>query len=99
MDPSRRRKRSGAGNAGPVGPMSAAKKSVPPADAGDVQKAAPYQVLARRTRPQTFADVIGQEHVTQTLSNAIRAGRLAHAFVFSGMRGVGKTTTARILAK
>jgi len=58
-----------------------------------------YQVLARRARPQTFADVVGQEHVTQTLTNALTSGRLAHAFVFSGMRGVGKTTTARILAK
>jgi DNA polymerase-3 subunit gamma/tau len=58
-----------------------------------------YQVLARRARPQTFADVVGQEHVTQTLTNALSSGRLAHAFVFSGMRGVGKTTTARILAK
>ncbi|MEW6271831.1 MAG: DNA polymerase III subunit gamma/tau [Thermodesulfobacteriota bacterium] len=60
---------------------------------------AAYQVLARRARPQTFADVVGQEHVTQTLTNALTTGRLAHAFVFSGMRGVGKTTTARILAK
>ncbi len=58
-----------------------------------------YEVLARRARPQTFSEVVGQEHVTRTLVNAIRTGRLAHAFVFSGMRGVGKTTTARILAK
>ncbi len=58
-----------------------------------------YEVLARRARPQTFSEVIGQEHVTRTLVNAISSGRLAHAFVFSGMRGVGKTTTARILAK
>ena len=62
-------------------------------------RAVAYQVLARRARPQTFADVVGQEHVTQTLTNALESGRLAHAFVFSGMRGVGKTTTARILAK
>lgn len=62
-------------------------------------RAVAYQVLARRARPQTFADVVGQEHVTQTLTNALGSGRLAHAFVFSGMRGVGKTTTARILAK
>ncbi|MBM4245636.1 MAG: DNA polymerase III subunit gamma/tau, partial [Deltaproteobacteria bacterium] len=62
-------------------------------------RAAAYQVLARRARPQAFADVVGQEHVTQTLTNALATGRLAHAFVFSGMRGVGKTTTARILAK
>ena len=62
-------------------------------------RAVAYQVLARRARPQAFADVVGQEHVTQTLTNALATGRLAHAFVFSGMRGVGKTTTARILAK
>jgi len=60
---------------------------------------ASYEVLARRARPQTFAEVVGQEHVTRTLVNAIRSGRVAHAFVFSGMRGTGKTTTARILAK
>ena len=58
-----------------------------------------YQVLARRWRPQTFGEVVGQEPVTQTLKNALRQGRVAHAFLFAGPRGVGKTTTARILAK
>ena len=58
-----------------------------------------YQVLARRWRPQTFDEVVGQEPVTQTLKNALRQGRVAHAFLFAGPRGVGKTTTARILAK
>jgi DNA polymerase III subunit gamma/tau len=58
-----------------------------------------YQVLARRLRPQRFADVVGQEHVTRTLQAAIAGGRVAHAFLFTGPRGVGKTTTARILAK
>jgi DNA polymerase-3 subunit gamma/tau len=58
-----------------------------------------YQVLARRWRPQRFAEVVGQDHVTRTLANAIKTGRLAHAFLFCGPRGVGKTTTARILAK
>ncbi len=58
-----------------------------------------YQVIARKWRPQTFAEVIGQEHVTRTLANAIVSGRVAHAYIFSGARGVGKTTTARILAK
>ncbi len=58
-----------------------------------------YQVLARRWRPQTFDEVVGQEPVTRTLKNAIRQGRVAHALLFAGPRGVGKTTTARILAK
>ena len=58
-----------------------------------------YQVLARKWRPQRFDDVIGQRGVTQTLRNAIAAKRIAQAFVFSGPRGVGKTTTARILAR
>jgi DNA polymerase-3 subunit gamma/tau len=58
-----------------------------------------YLVLARKYRPQRFEDVIGQEHVTRTLQNAIKQGRLHHAFLFTGARGVGKTTAARILAK
>src|SRR5712691_11436118 len=58
-----------------------------------------YQVIARKWRPQKFADVIGQQAVTRTLGNALRSGRLAQAFVFAGPRGVGKTTTARILAR
>jgi DNA polymerase-3 subunit gamma/tau len=58
-----------------------------------------YLVIARKWRPQTFEDVVGQTHVTRTLQNAIRAGRVAHAYLFTGPRGVGKTSTARILAK
>ena len=58
-----------------------------------------YQVIARKWRPQAFGQVVGQRHVTQTLENAIRQNRLAHAYIFCGTRGVGKTTTARILAK
>jgi len=59
----------------------------------------PYEVLARKWRPQVFEDVIGQEHITQTLMNAIKSERLAHAYLFGGPRGVGKTSVARILAK
>jgi DNA polymerase-3 subunit gamma/tau len=57
-----------------------------------------YQVLARKYRPQRLSDVIGQEHVTRTLRNAIEQGRIAHGYIFSGHRGIGKTTIARILA-
>ena len=58
-----------------------------------------YEVTARKWRPQAFDGVIGQDHVTTTLKNAIQAGQIAHAYLFAGPRGVGKTTTARILAK
>jgi DNA polymerase-3 subunit gamma/tau len=58
-----------------------------------------YLVLARKYRPQTFEDLVGQDHVARTLANAISTGRVAHAFLFTGVRGVGKTTSARLLAK
>src|SRR5574339_318417 len=58
-----------------------------------------YQVLARKWRPQKFEDVLGQQAVTRTLKNALKSKRIAQAFVFSGPRGCGKTTTARILAR
>ncbi len=58
-----------------------------------------YQVIARKWRPQTFDEIVGQSHIGTTLKNSIKSGRVAHAFIFTGVRGVGKTTTARILAK
>src|ERR1700760_662883 len=58
-----------------------------------------YQVIARKYRPQRFSDVVGQEHVTDTLSHAIEQKRLAHAYLFCGPRGTGKTTLARIFAQ
>ena len=69
--------------------------------AGDQEndKAKPYMVLARKYRPQTFKDLVGQEALVQTLTNAIKADRIHHAYVLTGIRGIGKTTTARILAK
>ena len=61
--------------------------------------ASPYRVLARKYRPQTFAELIGQDAMVQTLANAIERGRIAHAFLLTGVRGVGKTSTARLIAK
>src|SRR5829696_5859619 len=58
-----------------------------------------YTVVARRYRPQQFADLIGQESVAKALTNAIQSDRVAHAYLFTGVRGVGKTSAARILAK
>ncbi len=69
------------------GPDSASKPS------------APYRVLARKYRPTTFAELIGQEAMVRTLTNAIDSGRLAHAFILTGVRGIGKTTTARLIAR
>ncbi len=73
-----------------------------PAPAAPIATAAPmqpYRVLARKYRPQTFSELIGQEPMVQTLANAIRRDRLAHAFLMTGVRGVGKTSTARLIAK
>ncbi len=58
-----------------------------------------HLVLARKWRPERFGELVGQEHVTRTLSEALKRGRIAHAFLFTGIRGVGKTTAARILAR
>jgi DNA polymerase-3 subunit gamma/tau len=63
------------------------------------EPAAPYRVLARKYRPQTFAELIGQDAMVKTLGNAIERGRIAHAFLLTGVRGVGKTSTARLVAK
>jgi DNA polymerase III subunit gamma/tau len=65
----------------------------------EAETAAPYRVLARKYRPARFEELIGQEAMVRTLTNAIRTGRLAHAFMLTGVRGVGKTTTARIIAR
>jgi DNA polymerase-3 subunit gamma/tau len=77
----------------PAKPVSAPKVAAAPA------AAQPYRVLARKYRPQTFAELIGQEAMVQTLANAIKRDRLAHAFLMTGVRGVGKTSTARLIAK
>src|SRR6478609_3246071 len=74
------------------------KPAPPPPDAS-VPAPAEYTVVARRYRPQQFADLIGQEHVATALVNALKSGRVAHAYLFTGARGVGKTSAARILAK
>ena len=58
-----------------------------------------YRVLARKYRPDTFSELIGQDALVRTLGNALSLGRLAHAFVLTGVRGIGKTSTARLLAK
>ncbi|SFG40896.1 DNA polymerase-3 subunit gamma/tau [Novosphingobium sp. CF614] len=81
------------GEPAPPTPASAPTKppSAPPAQ--------PYRVLARKYRPQTFGELIGQEAMVQTLANAIKRDRLAHAFLMTGVRGVGKTSTARLIAK
>lgn len=71
----------------------------PPAVIAPQQGAQPYRVLARKYRPQTFGQLIGQDAMVQTLANAIKRGRLAHAFLMTGVRGVGKTSTARLIAK
>src|SRR6201992_599470 len=63
------------------------------------QGATPYRVLARKYRPSDFSGLVGQEALVKTLSNAFATGRIAHAFMLTGVRGVGKTTTARIIAR
>ena len=72
---------------------------VPPPPSGMAVDSAAYTVLARKYRPRTFEDLIGQEAMVRTLTNAFSTGRIAHAFMLTGVRGVGKTTTARLLAR
>src|SRR5438874_11032141 len=84
-------------------PTMAKRKSAEPAPEMPATQpnapAAEYTVVARRYRPQQFADLVGQEPVARALVNAIQSHRVAHAYLFTGARGVGKTSTARILAK
>src|SRR6188508_3009602 len=81
--------------------MAKSKSTKPETLPRDASRAgvAEYTVVARRYRPQQFADLIGQEHVAVALVNALQSGRVAHAYLFTGARGVGKTSAARILAK
>ncbi len=63
------------------------------------KKMSSYQVIARRYRPKQFSELVGQEHIVKTLTNAITSGRIGHAYLFVGPRGTGKTTVARLFAK
>ncbi|MEO1729895.1 MAG: DNA polymerase III subunit gamma/tau [Pseudomonadota bacterium] len=89
-----------AGQNSMFGDAPAAAEAEPSAAPVEAEPAAqPYRVLARKYRPQTFSELIGQEPMVQTLANAIERDRLAHAFLMTGVRGVGKTSTARLIAK
>src|SRR6188508_2176414 len=81
------------------GPAEAAPPAPSPPKPRASDTAQPYRVLARKYRPQTFSELIGQEPMVRTLANAIERERLAHAFLLTGVRGVGKTSTARLVAK
>jgi len=83
----------------PEPPVAASPATPAPAPKAAAAVAQPYRVLARKYRPQTFSQLIGQDAMVQTLANAIRRERLAHAFLMTGVRGVGKTSTARLIAK
>lgn len=80
-------------------PVSLSQSSPPLGDAAPSSPPTHYTVVARRYRPRQFAELIGQEHVAQALTNALQSGRIAHAYLFTGARGTGKTSAARILAK
>src|SRR6266851_609157 len=79
--------------------MAKRKQSSPGAEGQPRTEPAGYTVLARRYRPQQFRDIVGQEPVARALINAVQSNRVAHAYLFTGARGIGKTSTARILAK
>ena len=83
----------------PPPPPTAAPQSEPSSPKPEPDAGQPYRVLARKYRPQTFSALIGQEPMVRTLANAIERDRLAHAFLMTGVRGVGKTSTARLIAK
>lgn len=83
----------------PAEPLSTAAPAAAPGSLSKPPSAQPYRVLARKYRPQTFSQLIGQEAMVRTLANAIARDRLAHAFLMTGVRGVGKTSTARLIAK
>lgn len=85
--------------AAPMAPQPAPVSKPKPAPAPSQATSQPYRVLARKYRPQTFSELIGQEPMVRTLANAIERDRLAHAFLMTGVRGVGKTSTARLIAK
>src|ERR1019366_8150297 len=84
---------------GPEGSNGSSAVRVPRITRGLAFALPMYQVIARKYRPQTFQEVVNQEHVKTTLENAIAQKRIAHGYIFSGQRGTGKTTVARILAR
>ena len=88
-----------AGQSALFGGPAEARAPVVPAAVPAISAAQPYRVLARKYRPQTFSELIGQDAMVKTLGNAIARDRLAHAFLMTGVRGVGKTSTARLIAK
>ena len=79
--------------------MSDSDVNAEPSNAANADRPGEYVVVARRYRPQTFEELIGQQHVAKALSGAITTNRVGHAYLFTGARGVGKTSAARILAK
>lgn len=79
--------------------VEAAPETKAPVATPSAEPAQPYRVLARKYRPQTFSELIGQDAMVRTLGNAIKRDRIAHAFLMTGVRGVGKTSTARLISK